>query len=58
MDYKRTIELSLQIIISILIGLEVGLEPNPYVQHLIITLVIYILFKNNKYIEKLIDEYL
>jgi len=58
MKYNRVIRLGLQIIISVLIGLEVSIEPNPYIQYLILTLVIYILFKNNKRIENLVDRYL
>ena len=55
---KRAIELVLQCIISVLIAVEVSYEPNPYIQYLILSLVVYILVKNNKHIEKLVDKYL
>ena len=55
---KRAIELVLQCIISVLIAIEVSIEPNPYIQYLILTLVVYILFKNNKRIENLVERYL
>ena len=58
MKWKQIIEHVLQIVISILIAVEVSYEPNPYIQYLIITLVVYILFKNNNSIEKLVDKYL
>ena len=58
MKWKQIIEHVLQIVISILVAVEVSYEPNPYIQHLILVLVIYILFKNNKHIEKLVDKYL
>jgi hypothetical protein len=58
MKYRRVFELVLQIIISVLIGMEVSIEPNPYIQYLILALVVYILIKNNKRIEKVVDRYL
>mgnify|MGYP003660532896 FL=1 len=58
MKHRRVFELVLQIIISVLIGMEVSIEPNPYIQYLILALVVYILIKNNKRIEKVVDRYL
>ena len=58
MKHRRVFELVLQIIISVLIGMEVSIEPNPYIQYLVLALVVYILIKNNKRIEKVVDRYL
>ena len=45
--FKQAIRFTLQCLISILIALEISQPPNPYVQHLIIVLMLYIGLKYN-----------
>ena len=45
--FKQAIRFTLQCLISIYIALEISQPPNPYVQHLIIVLVLYIGLKYN-----------
>ena len=44
---KKSIEITLMFIICALIGIEVSIEPNPYTNPLIITMVIYICLKHD-----------
>ncbi len=45
--FKQAIRFTLQCLIAIIIALEISQPPNPYAQHLIIVLVLYIGLKYN-----------
>ena len=51
--FKQVVRFTLQCLISIYIALEVSIEPNPYIRHLIVILVLYICLKYN-IVEKII----
>ena len=44
---KQVIKFTLQCLIAIYIGLEISEPPNPYIQHIIILLSLYICLKHN-----------
>ena len=54
--FKQAIRFTLECLIAIYIALEISIEPNPYVGHLIIALVLYICLKHN-IVEKIIEQY-
>ena len=47
MRYKNQIKYTLELVICVLLGMEVSLQPNPYLTHLIIALMLYICLKYN-----------
>ena len=51
--FKQSIKFTLECLITILIALEISQPPNPYLNHLIIVLVLYIGLKYN-IVEKII----
>ena len=51
--FKQSIKFTLECLITILIALEISQPPNPYLNHLIIMLVLYICLKHN-IVEKII----
>ena len=52
--FKQSIKFTLECLITILIALEISQPPNPYLNHLIIVLVLYIGLKYN-IVEKIIE---
>ena len=52
--YKENLMIMLQLIIACLIGLEVSFKPNPYIEELIIVMIIYIVLKHD-IVEKILD---
>jgi len=53
---KTAIRYTLQMLISICIALEISLPPNPYKEHLIILLTLYICLKHD-IVEKILERY-
>ena len=53
---KQAIRFTLQCLIAIYIALEISEPPNPYAQHLIILLSLYICLKHN-IVEKIMELY-
>ena len=52
--HKEKLMIMLQLIIACLIGLEVSFNPNPYIEELIIVMIIYIVLKHD-IVEKILD---